>query len=103
MGGLPPPSFHLFCLFPSLEELEKQAASPFPTQGDVTCVSPALRLFSKYWLEGRMELAVKRYFPGEATEAERYGNEMAHPFPPGCITEGGQSESLYSCLHPPPT
>ena len=35
-----------------------------------------------------MELALKRYFPGEATEAERYGKEMAHPFPPGCITGG---------------
>ena len=29
----PQPSSLLFCLFPSLAELEKQAASPFPTQG----------------------------------------------------------------------
>lgn len=30
----PQPSSHLFCLFPSLAELERQAASPFPTQGE---------------------------------------------------------------------
>lgn len=46
----------------------------------MTGVSPALRLFSKYWLEGRMELALKRYFPGEATEAKiRKGNGTSFP------------------------
>ena len=68
----------------------------------MTGVSPALRLFSKYWLEGRMELALKRYFPGEATEAERYGKEMAHPFPPGCITRGGSLRVFILVLTLPP-
>ena len=50
-----------------------------------------------------MELSLKRYFPGEATEAERYGKEMAHPFPPGCIT-GGHSLRAFILVFtlPPP-
>lgn len=96
---LPRRPSHLFCLFLSQEELEDRAPSPFPHEGRRRrdrCVSSTQTVFSKCWLEGRVELALKRYFPGKTAEADRYRKGMAHPFPTGWVT-GGQSEILYSC------
>lgn len=70
--GFPQPSSHLFVYFPSLAELERQAAFHFPPKeekGCDRCVS-STQLLSKYRLEGRMELAQAGTFQGDCRSRE---------------------------------